>query len=186
MRELELDRRTDPYPHVIFANALTSREGEEIVNLLESSNWIIVRGEFYKFYELIGEDKARLDNLIKATGLITRFGDVLSSLTSKNPKTKFAHIGVQRYRVGSCIGPHNDHDTASTRVILNFTKAWSVDDGGIWYLSKHADMRDAVLIPPLHNTGFSFSTDKNSFHALSVKTKRCSYTVILECKQHIT
>jgi hypothetical protein len=99
------------------------------------------------------------------------FGKLLSPLPE---------IEIHRYCAASGIGSHTDADAREIRFVTSLTNAWHADEGGVWIVAGDPSLRRGRrLIPPVHNTGFAFSTSPHSFHALSIRSRSCAYALTL-------
>ncbi len=77
-------------------------------------------------------------------------------------------LELHKYSAGDGIAPHTDRQFPDVRLVLNVNRRWQMEEGGIWMLSSHANLKPfTTYLPASSNTGFAFSAGANTFHALA-------------------
>lgn len=165
--------------YVFLYPFLSDNSSKKILDILCSCVWVKESGAFYEI-EVSNADYSKkqvrriLDNELRddlKRELFSEFGFYGAGDYNLN---------LQKYSEGSNIGVHTDEKTHELRLIVNFNEKWSVEDGGIWILSKSSDLKtNQSLVPPLNNSAIGFLCAQDSYHCMSVKNSNITYSVIL-------
>src|ERR1043165_3362799 len=173
--------RQNPYRHLLIEELLEDSQWNELLNLLEATEWTESQQEFFSFGRIA---TAKAFNQLAES--VTRTGVVPTLETQFTAAFGIEVLGpvrysFQRYTPGSGIGPHTDRQVGSLRFVLNLTRNWRPDYGGIWLLSNRSNpSSDTAFVVPLNNSGFAFVPNERTFHALSDRTSNQAFAVIFE------
>ncbi len=169
--------REDGY--VFLYPLLSDNSSKKILGTLYSCVWVKETGNFYDI-EVSNADyiKKQVCHILDKE-LRDDFKRELFSEFGFDGSGNYNLI-LQKYSEGSNIGVHTDENTHELRLIINFNDKWSVEDGGIWILSKSSDLRSSQhLIPPLNNLAIGFVCAQDSYHCMSAKNSNITYSVVM-------
>jgi hypothetical protein len=172
--------RTSPFEHLLLQSALTNNLCADIFNILEQVVWKNSFESFYSIQKILHEtDIEALNSLLRADAeseIRNRMEDVLRIDLGAS-----ATFTAQKYIVGDGIGPHTDSDVRAARFVFNLNRGWAPTDGGIWLLGTNSQfLPEPEYIAPVHNCGFGFVPEKNTYHALSQRNSSEAYAIIFE------
>jgi hypothetical protein len=173
---LQYALRETPYSHFLFSSILSNRVEKRILDALESVKWETQSSSFFRFS--IPRDRCVKKEI---SGLVLRdrsFKDGLREFEKKlNFELRsFCSMELHRYAVGDGIGPHTDCAVREVRCIINLNRCWKTSNGGVWLIASDSSLKEnTVYIPAVSNTGFIFSTSRNSYHALAIVTGSETY-----------
>lgn len=170
---------SEPFVHVKVAPVLRAEEAEEFLGILERMDWQRRKQSFYEFDVVTNQHSQEyFKGRLVRSRTIDRVREWLEQCLSSR-LVPDAIVDLYRYSPGTGVGVHTDRPTAEARFVLNLNRSWQPDQGGIWVLSSHSDLKPPVhFLPPLHNTGFGFLTNAVSYHALSERLCSDTYAVV--------
>ncbi len=177
----------EPFIHIKVAPVLSAEEAEALLRILDGMDWQRRKQSFYEFDVVVNQHS---QEYLKERLVRSRTIDRAREWLEKYLGTRLAPdviVDLHRYSPGTGVGVHTDRPTAEARFVLNLSRSWQPNQGGIWVLSSRSDLKPPVhFLPPLHNTGFGFLTSAVSYHALSERSFSVTYVVVLRfaIKEH--
>jgi hypothetical protein len=168
-----------PFPHFLVPSVLPVEAARDALGLLEASEWQLFDGDLYSFFVPSGNDDGALAAyaIVRESGVLGRISR-LAAIELGIVVDDSAAIEAHRYTSGSGIGVHSDANVGEFRFVVHLNRSWGVDDGGVLALSASADMRDARVLPPMHNTGIGFATGRATYHAVTERKRAESYLLV--------
>ncbi len=177
-----VERRTDPYLHVVSPRFYTEPFAQTLLGWLETkSNWALNESMRYEQYELgfshfthCKEIQGLWDGGVLARirdGVTRAIGFPVSSRINVSAHKMFP--GQQTY-IHTDKVPHETH-----RIVVTLNRGRPADSGGNLVLlsgSKPADM--AVVFKQISNSAVCFGLDSKSYHAVSRVRAETRFTII--------
>lgn len=173
-----LSERVTPFKHILTAALLSTDLEKACLLLLRTCIWHRVTNEFYRV-DVPADRRVneQLLRLIVADLNMDAFSEKLETFFGSALGMPSA-LEVHRYGVGCGIGAHTDYVSAEVRCFITLNEDWTPDDGAVWILSSDSALgQDRTYVPSLSNTGFIFSSGRNTFHALSTVKSGVSYGI---------
>jgi hypothetical protein len=172
--------RESPYRHTVFAEAFAPTLANELISWLDGLAWTPRSGGFFRFDAPREESwRASLLDVVRGAvltgGRLAELEEVFQCRLRKAPI-----LELQRYTRGAGIGVHTDFGVEEVRCVVNLNRGWHLREGGVWVLACDSALsRDVEYLPSLSNTGFAFSTGRQSFHAFSRYAGSTAYGVVV-------
>lgn len=159
---------------------MTGQLEQSLLNELENADWTRQSTGPHVFsVPSISAWKLSLLDQIQSGILLPERKDQLEQIFQCN-LGNCSELEVHKYSHGDGIAPHTDHQLAEVRVVLNINRGWHLDEGGVWVLATDPFLKtNTCYLPPLSRCGFCFSTNENTFHALSRYEGRELYCLVL-------
>lgn len=168
-----------PFLHLLVAPVLSAAEHAQVLSRLEELEWSDWSSDFFRIRVSTNSDQlANFTALPALKATIGKLRPILERHLGKSLGGE-ASLALQRYEENTTIGFHTDAAVSEIRFVLNLNRSWDPSHGGVWVLSKEPTLTNALFLPPLSNTGFAFTPDLNTFHALSRRSSDVSYGVVM-------
>jgi Rps23 Pro-64 3,4-dihydroxylase Tpa1-like proline 4-hydroxylase len=175
VKELQLSSAktfSRPFTYFVSPQAFTNDVSNEILNWLEfEAPWKLVETNFYEQYEFsaVGAElPARLSFLqsdLFLTELKAKIEHLFrTALSSRIDLTAHKLVPGQRIRI------HNDFIVGQEthRLLIQFNRHWTDEDGGFLLLFNSSDPSDVhKIFRPSHNSVVGLAITPNSHHAVS-------------------
>lgn len=173
-------QKSSPFLHQLVAPTFETATEAALLDLLDSLEWKRCESDFYRFdIPVRVEDRRRMHDLLCNSRLLGESCTVFERVFHSVLAPMF-RLEVHRYGTGCGIGPHTDAAMPEVRYVVNLNRGWKFEDGAVWILASNSALQNkSSYLPSLSNTGFAFSTNLNTFHALTTYSGKPIYSLTL-------
>ena len=174
---------TTPFPHFVVQNALGAEGSSAFLRWLETdAPWRLKIATFYQQYEFSLCDTAQPSAIqplfspssVEALKLCVA-DSFRTTLASRHDITVHQLVPGQRIRI------HNDYIAGqeSHRVLVQFNRDWTDDNGGVLLFFGSEDPRDIRKgFRPQHDSCVAFEISPKSHHAVTPVVQGERYTLV--------
>lgn len=174
---------SEPFPYFVSPEALSTEISIAVLDWLERCDgWKLKETDFYEQYEFSLWDISLPDHLsfLKMPHFLNLLRERMQR-SFKVPFQKRLDFTAHKLVPGQRIRLHNDYISGceTHRLLVQFNRQWSVENGGMLMLFNSPDPSDVhQIFSPVHNSAVGFAICEGSNHAVSTIHKGQRYTLV--------
>ncbi len=179
----QAEKSSDPFAFFYGENAVPLELAIELLIWFETSApWHLTKASFYEQFEF-SLLEAKLPSSIKPLCSTKTLLQLRHDVGKLFGASLIEEVEVTAHKLvrGQSIRIHNDFIAGreTHRLLLQFNREWSQEDGGLLMLFKSLEAESVQRIfPPLHRLAFGFAISPCSHHAVSSVKRGERFTLV--------